>query len=238
MRCAPVRDEALCVLQLVVLVPHAARVAHHVWHRRVHNHVGGHMQIRDALAAVDHGQRGAGGVGGVDLGEDLAARLGGHPAQLGEHCRRRGGWARSSGWWLGCACLRGAHAAGGSCGVVSLAGMAWHARGGAGWRGAEHARGAQASPTLPPEAAAARTRGEPVVRGGACRLELRRPLFKDWREEGAHRVPEDHRVAHLQQGGRRRRGRSRRLQAARGRGPCGERACAAVRARACSLLWL
>lgn len=38
------------------------------------------MQIRDALAAVDHGQRGAGGVGGVDLGEDLAARLGGHPA--------------------------------------------------------------------------------------------------------------------------------------------------------------
>mmetsp|Transcript_101188 Transcript_101188/g.246099 ORF Transcript_101188/g.246099 Transcript_101188/m.246099 type:complete len:398 (-) Transcript_101188:336-1529(-) len=79
-RIAAVRDDALCVFERVVSVPHTARVADHVGHRRIDDNVRGHVQVGDALARVDHGQLGARVVHGHDVGLDLG--LHGVPGQL------------------------------------------------------------------------------------------------------------------------------------------------------------
>ena len=46
---APIRDDTLDLLQLVVLVPHLTAVSDHVGHAGVDDHVAGHVQVRDAL---------------------------------------------------------------------------------------------------------------------------------------------------------------------------------------------
>src|SRR5664280_726182 len=46
------------ILKMVVLVPHLAAVADDVGHRGVDDDVARHVQVRDALARVDHGQGG------------------------------------------------------------------------------------------------------------------------------------------------------------------------------------
>jgi len=53
---AAVRDDALDVLELVVLVPHLPAVADHARHGGVDDDVGRHVQVGDPFVAVDHGQ--------------------------------------------------------------------------------------------------------------------------------------------------------------------------------------
>ena len=51
---ASVGDQTLGVLELVVFVPHHTRVTDHTWHRSIHNHITGDMQVGDTLARVYH----------------------------------------------------------------------------------------------------------------------------------------------------------------------------------------
>mmetsp|Transcript_100269 Transcript_100269/g.223815 ORF Transcript_100269/g.223815 Transcript_100269/m.223815 type:complete len:609 (+) Transcript_100269:182-2008(+) len=51
-RVAPVRDHELCIAELIVLGPHAARVTNGCGHGSIDDHVRWHMQIRDALPRV------------------------------------------------------------------------------------------------------------------------------------------------------------------------------------------
>lgn len=48
--CSPVGNDALDVLELVLLVPHLAAVAHDAGHGGVHDHVRGNVQVGDACA--------------------------------------------------------------------------------------------------------------------------------------------------------------------------------------------
>ena len=61
-RVAPVRDDTFHLLQLVVFVPHGATVADHTRHARIDDDVTGHVEVRDPLAGVHHGQGRSGGV--------------------------------------------------------------------------------------------------------------------------------------------------------------------------------
>mmetsp|Transcript_13744 Transcript_13744/g.41849 ORF Transcript_13744/g.41849 Transcript_13744/m.41849 type:complete len:292 (+) Transcript_13744:549-1424(+) len=69
---APVGDHANDILQLVVLVPHLARVAHDARHRRVDDNVRWHVQIGDSARRVDHREARAAIVAGGDARLDLA----------------------------------------------------------------------------------------------------------------------------------------------------------------------
>mmetsp|Transcript_51980 Transcript_51980/g.126825 ORF Transcript_51980/g.126825 Transcript_51980/m.126825 type:complete len:365 (-) Transcript_51980:812-1906(-) len=57
---AAVGDHCLAVLELVVLVPHLARVPDHDGHGGVDDDIRGHVQVGDALGGVDHGDARAG----------------------------------------------------------------------------------------------------------------------------------------------------------------------------------
>ena len=80
-----VRDDELGVLQLAVGVPHLAGRADRRRHRRVDDHVAGHVQVGDAAVGVDHGQRRAAVVGGGDRLLDGLALLRRQLLQRGEH---------------------------------------------------------------------------------------------------------------------------------------------------------
>mmetsp|Transcript_58613 Transcript_58613/g.166741 ORF Transcript_58613/g.166741 Transcript_58613/m.166741 type:complete len:562 (-) Transcript_58613:989-2674(-) len=75
---AAVGDAGLAVLELVSGRPHLPRLADHGGHGRVNDDVAGHMEVRDALVRVDHGQlRPA-------LEDGLNVSLDGTPFRLGE----------------------------------------------------------------------------------------------------------------------------------------------------------
>ena len=63
---AAVRNAGDNFLKLAFLVPHAAGIANHGRHRSVDNHVARHMQIRNALGRIDHGEVRTCGECGVD----------------------------------------------------------------------------------------------------------------------------------------------------------------------------
>ena len=52
----PVRDDALDLLQFVILVPHLTPVPDNVGHWCIDNHVTGHVQVSDPIVWVDHGK--------------------------------------------------------------------------------------------------------------------------------------------------------------------------------------
>mmetsp|Transcript_57240 Transcript_57240/g.134767 ORF Transcript_57240/g.134767 Transcript_57240/m.134767 type:complete len:614 (-) Transcript_57240:306-2147(-) len=67
---AAVGDDALGVLQLVLLVPHLARVTHNARHRGVHDHVRGDVEVGDPEVRVDHSEPRALLVHLLDVSED------------------------------------------------------------------------------------------------------------------------------------------------------------------------
>merc|ERR1712241_293633 len=66
-----VGDDALNLLQLVILVPHLTTITNHVGHGSVNDDITAHVQVGDALVRVDHGKSRPCGVGGVNVGNDL-----------------------------------------------------------------------------------------------------------------------------------------------------------------------
>ena len=72
------------VLLFAGLVPHLAGGADHGGHGGVHNDVGGDVEIGDTLVGIDHGEGGAGGVGGGDVGLDGGFLGGGEFLDFGE----------------------------------------------------------------------------------------------------------------------------------------------------------
>ncbi len=73
------------VLQLVVLIPHPAPVAHHIRHGGVNDDVVGHVQVGDAAPGVDHGQGRACVVHRRNVSLDLGFFLGRQAVELGQH---------------------------------------------------------------------------------------------------------------------------------------------------------
>ncbi len=73
-----VRDHELGVLELAVAVPHLARGADGGGHRRVDDHVGGHVEVGDPAVRVDHGQAGPVAVGRLDSLGDGGTLVVGH----------------------------------------------------------------------------------------------------------------------------------------------------------------
>ena len=79
---AAVRDDGEGVLKLALGVPHLARGADHGGHRGVHDDVARDVEVGDALVGIDHRERRAGGVGGLDVGLDLRLLVGGEGLDL------------------------------------------------------------------------------------------------------------------------------------------------------------
>jgi hypothetical protein len=79
---AAVGDDGERVLLLAGGVPHLAAAADHGGHGGIDDDVAGHVQIGDAFVAVHHGQGGAAGVGGLDVGLDLGLFVGGELVEL------------------------------------------------------------------------------------------------------------------------------------------------------------
>src|SRR5699024_12428845 len=71
------------VLLLVVLVPHLAADADHRGHGSVDDDIGGHVEVRDALVRVDHGQVGSLGQALLDSGPDAGRGVGGQGVESG-----------------------------------------------------------------------------------------------------------------------------------------------------------
>ncbi len=67
------RVDRLGVLELAVGTVHLAAGADHGRHRRVHDHVGRRMEVRDSPGRVHHGQLGTVFVAGVQVLDDLVA---------------------------------------------------------------------------------------------------------------------------------------------------------------------
>ena len=70
-RVAAVRDHGDGVVEFPVRPPHLSRVADDDGHGRIDDDVVRHMEVRDALVRIHHGERGTGLVDGLDVGLDL-----------------------------------------------------------------------------------------------------------------------------------------------------------------------
>src|SRR5574340_893718 len=66
-----IRDHRLGVVCLAVGAPHLAAVADHRWHGSVDDHIGGDMQVGDALVGIHHRQLRLLLEAGLDVGFDL-----------------------------------------------------------------------------------------------------------------------------------------------------------------------
>ena len=81
-RVAAVGNHGECVAELAARVVHLAAGADERRHRRVDDDVARDVQVRDALVGVDVGESGAGGVGGLNVGFDRRALIGGQRLDL------------------------------------------------------------------------------------------------------------------------------------------------------------
>lgn len=69
---ASVRDQALNLLELIVLVPHLASISDDIGHRSVDDHIGGDMEIGYSFSGVNHGKTGSGVISSLEGGFDFS----------------------------------------------------------------------------------------------------------------------------------------------------------------------